>query len=118
MASLGELDMSRGFINGDHRAGAGAGGLGNHLDHGGGGGGVTGNNIGGSDTQDLFRSALDGNSQPRAVSSSCKMNYAAAAASSTSEFHHHLGDKGLLEMNIVSTRGEGTVDSWICPSSD
>ncbi|EEF48489.1 rho GTPase-activating protein gacF [Ricinus communis] len=38
---------------------------------------------------------------------SCKFNYSA----SSSDFHHH--DKGL---EIVPPRGEGAVDSWICPS--
>ncbi|GMJ02483.1 hypothetical protein HRI_003917500 [Hibiscus trionum] len=38
---------------------------------------------------------------------SCKLNYSA----SSSAFHHH--DKGLEN---VSSRAEGTVDSWICPA--
>ncbi|XP_039055299.1 uncharacterized protein LOC120197970 isoform X2 [Hibiscus syriacus] len=38
---------------------------------------------------------------------SCKLNYPA----SSSAFHHH--DKGLEN---VSSRAEGTVDSWICPA--
>ncbi|OMO94302.1 VQ motif-containing protein [Corchorus olitorius] len=39
---------------------------------------------------------------------SCKLNYSA----SSSDFHHH-HDKGLEN---VSSRAEGTVDSWICPA--
>ncbi|XP_039023315.1 uncharacterized protein LOC120155930 [Hibiscus syriacus] len=38
---------------------------------------------------------------------SCKLNYSA----SSSAFHHH--EKGLEN---VSSRAEGTVDSWICPA--
>lgn len=45
-----------------------------------------------------------GNSSQRVAS--CKLNYSA----SSSDFHH---DKSLEN---VSSRGEGTVDSWICPS--
>ncbi|XP_044475117.1 uncharacterized protein LOC123203025 isoform X2 [Mangifera indica] len=47
---------------------------------------------------------FDGHSSQRATS--CKLNYSA----SSSDFHH---DKTLEN---VSSRGEGTVDSWICPS--
>ncbi|GLU16199.1 hypothetical protein SLE2022_326440 [Rubroshorea leprosula] len=59
--------------------------------------------------QDQLR-PLDGNygALQRVSSSSCKVNYSSA---SSSDFHHH--DKGLEN---VSSRAEGTVDSWICPS--
>lgn len=48
------------------------------------------------------------NSQRVNNNNSCKLNYSA----SSSDFHHH-HDKGLEN---VSSRAEGTVDSWICPS--
>ncbi|KAI9201658.1 hypothetical protein LWI28_026926 [Acer negundo] len=47
------------------------------------------------------------NNSSQRVTSSCKLNYAAPS----SDFHHH--DKSLEN---VSSRAEGTVDSWICPS--
>ncbi|XP_060672944.1 uncharacterized protein LOC107420863 [Ziziphus jujuba] len=88
-ASLDELDMS----GGGGRGYINTANRGVDPDHG---------------RHELFR-ALDGNSPIRVSNtSSCKLNYTAA---SSSEFHPEKG----LEMN-VSTRGEGTVDSWICPS--
>ncbi|TXG52819.1 hypothetical protein EZV62_021988 [Acer yangbiense] len=47
------------------------------------------------------------NNSSQRVTSSCKLNYTAPS----SDFHHH--DKSLEN---VSSRAEGTVDSWICPS--
>ena len=73
-------------------------------------GGTTSNQIGLDGTSsapirrgdDIWRDSAHGNA------SGCKLNFAA----SSSEFHP--SEKG-LEMN-VSSRGEGTVDSWIFPS--
>lgn len=58
----------------------------------------------------------------RVVTGTCKLNYTAnttatTAGGSSSDFHHHhhhQHDKSLE--NVSSTRPEGTVDSWICPS--
>ncbi|KAK2659721.1 hypothetical protein Ddye_006254 [Dipteronia dyeriana] len=87
------------------------------LAMGGGGGGVNTSLGGLSSTghhQDVqMMRPFDGNyhnnnnNSLQRVTSSCKLNYTA----SSSDFHHH--DKGLEN---VSSRAEGTVDSWICPS--
>ncbi|KAJ0024948.1 hypothetical protein Pint_08328 [Pistacia integerrima] len=58
----------------------------------------------GQDHMRPFDGNINGNSSQRVTS--CKLNYSA----SSSDFHH---DKTLEN---VSSRGEGTVDSWICPS--
>lgn len=43
---------------------------------------------------------------------SCKLNYAAAAATNSAEFQTEKG----MEINVSNTRNEGTVDPWIFPS--
>ncbi|XVF39501.1 hypothetical protein PTKIN_Ptkin01aG0039700 [Pterospermum kingtungense] len=118
MASLDELGLSHGHGH----VNANLGGLQSHVTappdvdgarHGNWRDGIGLNEAG---NQDRLR-PLDGNrygndhhgsttSSQRVNNSSCKLNYSA----SSSDFHH---DKGLEN---VSSRAEGTVDSWICPA--
>ncbi|XP_021284373.1 uncharacterized protein LOC110416658 [Herrania umbratica] len=108
MPSLDELGMSHGHVN------ANLGGLQSHVTPDGprlrsdsnwrDGVGLNDGN------QDHLR-PLDGNyghdhQNSQRVNNSCKLNFSA----SSSDFHH---DKGL---DNVSSRAEGTVDSWICPA--
>lgn len=67
-------------------------------------GGLSSHVASGQDHMRPFDGNINGNSSQRVTS--CKLNYSA----SSSDFHH---DKTLEN---VSSRGEGTVDSWICPS--
>ncbi|XP_044478420.1 uncharacterized serine-rich protein C215.13-like [Mangifera indica] len=67
-------------------------------------GGLSSHVASGQDHMRPFVGNINGNSSQRATS--CKLNYSASSL----DFHH---DKTLEN---VSSRGEGTVDSWICPS--
>ncbi|OUZ99309.1 VQ [Macleaya cordata] len=72
---------------------------------------VVSNNNGDADHQSHLSSSFNGNvySNSQRVSSSCKMNFSSA---SSSDFHT---EKGSSE-KVISTRGEGMLDSWICSS--
>lgn len=106
LPSLEELGMSHGQVN------ANLGGLPSQVttegmrlrtDNSWRDGPVTGSNDG---SQQGHLRSFDGNYGNLQRVNSCKVNYSA----SSSDFHH---DKGLEN---VPSRGEGTVDSWICPS--
>ncbi|GMY17268.1 VQ motif-containing protein [Fagus crenata] len=64
-------------------------------------------NHGNDGGQDHLRSSDSNFGNSLRVGGGCKLNY---SATSSSDFNH---DKPLEN---VSTRGEGTVDSWLCPS--
>ena len=104
MPSLDELGLSHSHVNGN------LGGLQSHVTPDGSRHDNWRDGVGLNDgNQDHLR-PLDGtygndHSNSQRVNS-CKLNYSA----SSSDFHH---DKGLEN---VSSRAEGTVDSWICPA--
>ncbi|XP_022766383.1 uncharacterized protein LOC111311274 [Durio zibethinus] len=88
MPSLDELGLSHGHVN------ANLGGLQSHVSNWRDGVGLNDGNYGSSDHHNSQRV------------NNCKLNYSA----SSSVFHQ---EKGLEN---VSSRAEGTVDSWICPA--
>ncbi|XP_022741805.1 uncharacterized protein LOC111293245 [Durio zibethinus] len=104
MPSLDELGLSHSHVN------ANLGSLQSHVTSDGARHGNWRDGIGLNDENQDHLRPLEGNygndhSNSQRINS-CKLNYSA----SSSDFHH---DKGLEN---VSSRAEGTVDSWICPA--
>ncbi|XVE55478.1 hypothetical protein DITRI_Ditri03aG0162000 [Diplodiscus trichospermus] len=104
MPSLDELGLSHGHVN------ANLSGLQTHITSDGARHGNWRDGIGLNDGNQEHLRALDGNygndHRNSQRGNSCKLNYTA----SSSDFHN---EKGLEN---VSSRAEGTVDSWICPA--